>query len=141
MRPNKANPVLVGAIVLVVLSALTVLGFTKNIPFLNDPYTIKAAFRDGSGLKKNSPVRIAGVEVGRVTRAEPTAKGAVAAWIIMRIEDRGRPVHADATAKIRPRIFLEGNFFVDLTPGSPGPPVPEGQTFQRLPTAGPRYRP
>ena len=35
----------------------------------------------------------------------------------MRIDDKGRPVHADATAKIRPRIFLEGNFFVDLTAG------------------------
>ena len=32
----------------------------------------------------------------------------------------GRPIHDDARAKIRPRIFLEGNFFVDLEPGTPG---------------------
>ena len=31
----------------------------------------------------------------------------------------GLPIHRDARLKIRPRIFLEGNFFVDLKPGSP----------------------
>src|SRR5205807_815163 len=31
---------------------------------------------------------------------------------------------------IRPRIFLEGNFFIDLSPGTPGSPVaPGGYTF------------
>ena len=37
----------------------------------------------------------------------------------MEIENRGLPIHADATLKIRPRIFLEGNWFVELQPGSP----------------------
>ena len=32
----------------------------------------------------------------------------------MEIDDKGLPIHKDATLKIRPRIFLEGNFFVDL---------------------------
>jgi ABC-type transporter Mla subunit MlaD len=41
----------------------------------------------------------------------------------MEISDQGLPLHEDATAKIRPRIFLEGNFFVDLRPGSPSAPV------------------
>ena len=38
----------------------------------------------------------------------------------MRIQDKGRPLHPDAHFKIRPRIFLEGNFFVDVTPGTVG---------------------
>ena len=37
----------------------------------------------------------------------------------MEITDKGLPIHKDATLKIRPRIFLEGNFFVDLSPGTP----------------------
>ena len=37
----------------------------------------------------------------------------------MEIESRGLPIHSDATVKIRPRIFLEGNWFVELQPGSP----------------------
>ena len=34
----------------------------------------------------------------------------------MRIDDKGLPIHKDATIQIRPRIFLEGNFFVDVQP-------------------------
>ena len=34
----------------------------------------------------------------------------------------GRPIHEDAFAQIRPRIFLEGNFFIELDPGSPSSP-------------------
>ena len=40
----------------------------------------------------------------------------------MRIDKKGLPLHRDATMKIRPRIFLEGNFFVDVSPGSPSAP-------------------
>ncbi len=40
--------------------------------------------------------------------------------VTMEIDDDGLPIHKDATAKIRPRIFLEGNFFVDLQPGHAG---------------------
>jgi hypothetical protein len=36
----------------------------------------------------------------------------------MQIQDKGRPLHSDAQFKIRPRIFLEGNFFIDVTPGT-----------------------
>ena len=40
----------------------------------------------------------------------------------MEIKKKGLPIHKDATFKIRPRIFLEGNFFVDVSPGSPSAP-------------------
>ena len=46
-------------------------------------------------------------------------EGTNAAVLTMEIKDAALPIHEDATAKIRPRIFLEGNFFVDLKPGSP----------------------
>ena len=48
----------------------------------------------------------------------------------MTIDDNGLPLHQDATFAIRPRIFLEGNFFVDLHPGTPEAPVAKsGFTF------------
>ena len=48
----------------------------------------------------------------------------------MTIDDQGLPLHKDATFKIRPRIFLEGNFFVDVSPGTPeAPTAPDGYTF------------
>ena len=43
--------------------------------------------------------------------------------VTLALEDDALPIHEDATLKVRPRIFLEGNFFVDLKPGSPGAPV------------------
>jgi hypothetical protein len=42
------------------------------------------------------------------------------AVVEMEIKEKGLPIHKDARLKIRSRIFLEGNFFVDMSPGSPG---------------------
>ncbi len=48
----------------------------------------------------------------------------------MRLDKKGMPLHEDATLAIRPRIFLEGNFFVDVQPGSPSAPtIDEGYTI------------
>jgi hypothetical protein len=56
----------------------------------------------------------------------------------MRIDKKAMPVHTDATARIRPRIFLEGNFFVDIAPGSPSAPeLKDGQAIPIQQTAAP----
>ena len=48
----------------------------------------------------------------------------------MTINNNGLPIHKDATFAIRPRIFLEGNFFVDVSPGTPeAPTAPSSCTF------------
>jgi virulence factor Mce-like protein len=107
-----------GLIALAVISVLTYLGFTKAIPFQSH-YEINAVFKSANNLRKNSPVRIAGVEVGKVTAVKQAEPGAPGAIVTMRINENGRPLHEDATFTIRPRIFLEGNFFVDVQPGSP----------------------
>jgi phospholipid/cholesterol/gamma-HCH transport system substrate-binding protein len=119
MARRRPSSFAVGAAVLAIILVATYLGFRKDVPFLNSPYTIKIAVRDTNGITPRSPVRIAGVEVGRVETIEHTSPGAQSATITLAITDKGRPVYDDATAKIRPRIFLEGNFFVDLTPGTP----------------------
>jgi virulence factor Mce-like protein len=105
-----------GVLAITTLVLLTYFGFTKSNPFAN-PYELKAMFRDVKSLKRNSPVRMAGVEVGKVTKVEPKDGGA--ADVTMELKDDGLPIHDDARAQIRSRIFLEGNFFVDIQPGSP----------------------
>jgi virulence factor Mce-like protein len=126
-----------GVIAIVVIVAGVYLGFTKKIPFRSH-FEVKAAFASSNNLRPNSPVRIAGVEVGKVAKVEPTSPGAASAVVTMRINDVGRPIHADATAKIRPRIFLEGNFFVDLTAGSAAAPVlGDGDTIPATQTSTP----
>ena len=48
----------------------------------------------------------------------------------MEISDEGLPIHQDATMSLRPRLFLEGNLFVDLRPGTPAAPdAPDGFVF------------
>ena len=120
-RLKPRNNVGVAVLALAILLPLTWLGFTKTIPF-KPQYEIKAAFESSNNLKKGSPVRIAGVEVGKVTKIEPLSKDSEAVLVSMTVGKSGRPIHDDARAKIRPRIFLEGNFFVDIEPGTPTAP-------------------
>jgi ABC-type transporter Mla subunit MlaD len=118
MRDRGPSAFAVGAVVIVVAIIVTYLGFTKDVPLINNPYEVKAAFRDTSGINNGSPVRIAGVDVGKVTNVEHTRPGAQSATVTLAITDKGRPIYDNATAKIRPRIFLEGNFFVEIAPGT-----------------------
>jgi virulence factor Mce-like protein len=106
-----------GVLTLVVLVVAAYFGFTKANPFAN-PYELHAVVRDAQNLKAGAPVRIAGVEVGEVTGIEAAEAGRPAARVTMELREDALPVHEDARVKIRPRILLEGNFFVDLQPGS-----------------------
>jgi phospholipid/cholesterol/gamma-HCH transport system substrate-binding protein len=116
------SPVTAGIIAIVVIGLAAFFGFTKYNPFAN-PYKLTAMFRSANNIKPNSPVRIAGVNVGKVTGVSAVPGGQGAAKVTMEISKEGLPIHKDATLKIRPRIFLEGNEFVDLQPGSPTSPV------------------
>jgi phospholipid/cholesterol/gamma-HCH transport system substrate-binding protein len=110
-----------GILALAVIGVLGYFGFTKSNPFAN-PYELRAVFDNVNNLKQRSPVRIAGVEVGKVTKVEPITKGEGAARVTMELRDKALPIHEDAQAHVRSRIFLEGNFFVDIQPGSPSAP-------------------
>ena len=126
----------VGMIALVVTLVGVYLGFTKSIPFRHH-YTVTAAFKSANNLRKASPVRIAGVEVGKVTKIKRAHAGDNGALVTMQIQDKGRPLHSDAQFKIRPRIFLEGNFFIDVTPGTSSKEVADGHVFPVNQTATP----
>ena len=127
-RRGGMSTLTVGLVALVVTVIGVYLGFTKSIPFRSH-YEVKAAFKSANNIRRGSPVRIAGVEVGKVTKIERGHEGDEGAVLTMRIQDKGRPLHPDAHFKIRPRIFLEGNFFVDVTPGTSSREVADGHTF------------
>jgi phospholipid/cholesterol/gamma-HCH transport system substrate-binding protein len=117
------SPVTFGAIAAVVLLVVVYFGFTKAIPFRHD-FRLNAVFANANSMRIGTQVRIAGVNVGKVTKVS-RYKDSEASLVQMELKDNGLPIHKDATAKIRPRIFLEGNFFVDLKPGSPSAPTLE----------------
>jgi phospholipid/cholesterol/gamma-HCH transport system substrate-binding protein len=109
-------------------------GFTKRIPFKHG-FQLKAQFNTAVNIHSKSPVRIAGVDVGKVSSIKREGKTGL---VTMEIESRGLPIHEDATVKIRPRIFLEGNWFVELQPGSPSAKtVSSGHTLPLTQTSDP----
>jgi phospholipid/cholesterol/gamma-HCH transport system substrate-binding protein len=131
-----ASPVMVGLLVLLVILIGTYFGFTKHIPFTHG-FRVKAVVESAVSIRISSPVRIAGVNVGKVVDVQGQGSSD-AAVVTMEIDDVGLPIHKDAELKIRPRIFLEGNFFVDLEPGTPqSPTVDDGYTIPITQTATP----
>ena len=96
-------------------------GFTKDNPFDN-PYEVKAAFRNVNDLKPKSPVRIAGVNVGKVKKVEP-------------LGDDGNGAHRDDGDQ------REGPADPPRRAGQ-GPPahLPRGQLLRRPPARARRRR-
>lgn len=130
------TPLTVGLILIVISIIGVFFAFTKKNP-LREHYEISAVVQTSNLLAKGSVVRIAGIDVGKITRVE-RYKNSSNAKITMKIDPAGRPVRKDATLKIRPRLFLEGNFFVELEPGEPNSPEMEnGGTIPLSATAVP----
>jgi ABC-type transporter Mla subunit MlaD len=124
--PGGISRVKLGLIVIALVIAGSYLAVTKELPFTSH-YEVRAVFANAANIRKGSPVRIAGVNVGEVKGVRGIGD---AAEVTFTVNDEGRPVRQDSTVRIRPRIFLEGNFFLDLKPGSPdSPELADGGTI------------
>jgi phospholipid/cholesterol/gamma-HCH transport system substrate-binding protein len=126
---DRLSPLQAGLIGIILIIAISYGAYTKFAnPFANH-FTIHAVFSSANGLNSGAPVRIAGVDVGKVTGVSAiggnssNGGGQQAAEVTMVVNSNGLPIHSNATFWIRPRIFLEGNFFVDLFPGTPASPI------------------
>jgi phospholipid/cholesterol/gamma-HCH transport system substrate-binding protein len=115
------RPVWVSAIGAVVLIVIAYFVFTKALPGQSH-FTVNAVMRNSNLLAPGSPVRVDGLDVGKV---ESTGRWRHTdlARVTMQLDSERPVLHTDATLKVRPRLFLEGNFYVDLTPGTPAAPV------------------
>ena len=142
---------LVGILAIVVTIGGVLLAFSGKLPW-SQSYELEAVFPRVQGLNPDSPVRIAGVDVGEVTSidhvaAEPGASEveagdddtpAGATVVTIELSDEALPVHEDATMRIRPRLFLEGNYFIELETGSPSAPeLGEGEQIPYANTSAP----
>ena len=136
-RPRISN-FAAGIIAALVIVAVVYLVFGGPTPWSGSPFVLKAVFTTETELHIPSPVRIAGVDVGQVTSVKSLGNNTQDAVVTMQIDSNGLPIHRDATAQILTRIFLEGNFYVDLHPGSPNAPtLATGATLPAANTAGP----
>ena len=76
-------------------------------------------------------MRIAGVNVGKVESVRSVCDNGLTgncasnySEVTFTVDSNGQPVRSDAQVEIRPRIFLEGNFFLDLSARQPERPLP-----------------
>ena len=130
-----------GLIGIVLIAAFSYGAYTKFANPFASPYIAHVIFSNANGLQPDSLVRIAGVNVGKVQSVTPVSgcknvpsagvdQQCTASDVTMEIDGNGLPLHKDATFWIRPRIFLEGNFFIQATQGTPEAPVaPSGYVF------------
>ena len=134
---GRIGPFGAGMIALVLILIATFLAFTKDIPFTK-PYELKAAFENSPPIQKGQAVRIAGVDVGKVSKVEPVGGDSPAVVVTMKLKNEALPIHEDATIKVRPRIFVEGNLFFDVHPGTPSSPeLDDGETIPASQTSAP----
>jgi len=87
--------------------------------------TIRLQFANVSGLKRASPVRVSGVNVGKVESIEFQDVGKV--LVVAGLPPKIRP-RVDATAQIV-SVTLVGDYAVDLDPGNDAQPLPPGRVI------------
>jgi len=90
-------------------------------PSIGSKYKVNAIVKSSNQIRNGQPVRIAGVDIASIT--DISRGPGHTTKIEMTFKKSGEPLHTDAALKIRPRLFLEGGYYVDLDAGSPSAPL------------------
>ena len=133
MKPfRERNPVMVGAISLVVLTLVMVAALrADDLPVIGGGDTYHAMFTEAGGLKVNDEVRIAGVRVGKVNEVELAQDQVRVTFKVDDAADFG----ADTRAAIKVKTIL-GSMFLALEPAG-GDRLAEGATIPAARTSSP----
>jgi virulence factor Mce-like protein len=130
-RKRGMHPVAISLLTIFAVAAVTYYAFAQQIPFVPQ-YTLHALVDNSVAVRADSPVRIAGVDVGAVQSTSPAGHSTE---INFTLDNTAKPIHRDATIRIRSRLFLEGGYYLELDPGSPSAPtvgngftIPQSQT-------------
>ena len=135
------NPVLVGAITVLVTVIAVFLAYNANngLPF-TPGYVLTVELPDAANLVRGNDVREAGVRIGAVTSITPhqdPRTGAVIAQLGVKLQTSAGPLPADSTVIVRSRSAL-GLKYLEIVRGSSPATLPSGAT---LPLANARPEP
>ena len=127
MHANSSRDFWVGLFVCVGLATVAYLSLQiGGLSLTSGPkLTLVAHFDDIGGLTDRSPVRLAGVTVGRVTAIDLDED--LRAKVTLRVQT-GLPLSVDTAAAIRTSGLL-GDQFVALEPGAEDEVLTEGEAF------------
>ncbi|WP_210650064.1 MCE family protein [Nocardioides sp. SYSU D00065] len=133
MKPfRERNPVVVGAVSLVVLAVLLVAALrADDLPVIGGGDTYHAMFTEAGGLKVDDEVRIAGVRVGQVDEIELDGDQVKVSFKV----DDTAAFGAETRAAIKVKTIL-GSMFLALEPAGGGR-LDEGATIPADRTSSP----
>ena len=148
MRPSRKaaleifnNPILIGAITILVLAVAVYLSYIaeNGLPFV-PTYNINVDVPNANELVKNADVRIGGARVGQVLTIKPQPAGTDPGYphpfarLGLSLQTSLKPLPYDTRYQIRLASVLGGKF-LELLPGNDHntpqtPALPDGGTFQ-----------
>lgn len=129
-RPKLVRAGLIGTVLFSALLISAVLYAVSGVFPLapKDGQVVAAQFRSAADVKANSPVRVNGIDVGRVEKIALSDGGRLS-LVKMRVsDDAARLLRADARAATWWRTALGGSAYIQLEPGTERAPL-AGQTI------------
>ncbi|MGE4425131.1 MAG: MlaD family protein [Solirubrobacteraceae bacterium] len=125
-RSRSRGPLIAALVVVIGLAAVIVYAFGRQSVFQGGT-TVHVTLRDTSQLRKGNPVRVAGLDIGRVTGLAHAADGL--ALVTVNLKSDAPVLRAQDRWTVRPRLAFEGNFYLDVSTGSTAAaPLREGDT-------------
>jgi virulence factor Mce-like protein len=125
-----ANPVLIGAVTILVITVAVFLSYNANsgLPFV-PTYQISVDVPTAANLVRGNEVRIGGARVGAISDITPkTLKdGRVIATLKLKLDKAVEPLPKDSTVVIRPKSLL-GLKYVEITRGTSDGGYEAGET-------------
>lgn len=123
-----ANPVLVGAVCVLVVTVAVFLSYNANrgLPFV--PTTkVTALVPQGGNLLPGNEVKEGGARIGVVSDMKPfrLEDGRVVAQVVMKLDKAAGDIPVDSTIAIRPRSLV-GLKYVEVTRGESERSIPDG---------------
>jgi virulence factor Mce-like protein len=138
-RSAFANPVLIGAVTLLITLVAVFLAYNADagLPFV-PTQELKVDIANGSALTPGDSVREGGFLIGQVSnlRAVPVKNGQTAAELTLEIASKYKYIPVDSAVSIRP-LSLLGLKYVALLRGHSKKMIPDGATLPEAQTRVP----
>lgn len=121
------------AVAAIVLATMLIIAVGGAAGFSWQRYVLKTKFPDVQGLKSGAVVRLAGVEVGKVSEV---AFSGADVEVTLEVKEEMQPrITTDSRASIG-ALSLLGEPIVDVTPATTGTPLKDGEYLQSEPAKG-----
>lgn len=119
-----SNEMKVGILVVVCIAVLLGLLYkTGNFNFKKEGYTVKATFSIVAGVQRNAPVRLAGVEIGKVQDIQLAYDKGTNVVVTLWLQNNAK-LKTDSKALIT-ALGLMGEKYIEVTAGSDDAPYLE----------------